>query len=192
MNPRKLTHDEIVTERQKNESHRRSPISILLNDVRSLHNVGSIFRLADGIRAEKIYLCGITGRPPDRTITKTALGAERSVPWEYCTSALQAIHQLQSIGHQMVVLEHTDRSAAYWSPAYQFPVCLIVGNEVCGVDREIVSASNCAIQIPMAGEKNSLNVAMAAGIAAYHLYSRLLQTQQTLNLSANHLSPGGL
>lgn len=170
---KKLTHQEILLERRKNKSLPRNPIVILLNDVRSLHNIGSIFRTADGIRAAKIYLCGISGKPPERSITKTALGAEQIVPWEYRKSALETAKELKSAGFHVVVMEHTNESVLYSDISFQFPVCLIVGNEVTGVDSELIELSDIAIEIPMMGEKNSLNVAVATGIAAYQLLTKI-------------------
>ena len=166
---RKLTHEEILVLRKENKSKERLPISFLLNDIRSLYNVGAVFRVADGIRAEKIYICGITGRPPDRAITKTALGAEATVPWEYHRDARSLILQLKSSGVQIVVLEHATESVSFAEADFKFPACLILGNEVTGVDEVLVELSDQAVEIPMHGEKNSLNVALAAGIVGYHL-----------------------
>lgn len=170
---RKLTHEEILALRKENRSLGRNPVSICLNDVRSLYNVGAIFRVADGIRADKVYLCGITGKPPKRAITKTALGAEANVPWEYHGDAYGLLTNLKSRGHQLVAMEHTDKSADYTEAMFEFPVCLIVGNEVSGIDQNIVSLCDLAIEIPMLGEKNSLNAAVACGVACYQILSNL-------------------
>lgn len=181
---RKLTHEEILAERQKNKHLSRNPVSICLNDVRSLYNVGAIFRVADGIRAEKVYLCGITGKPPHRAITKTALGAESDVPWEYCKSAEELLVRLKSSGYQIVVLEHTDESADYGSAFFSFPVCLVAGNEVSGIDPELLKAADLAIEVPMRGEKNSLNVAVATGIVCYRLVALLERGRNASALDA--------
>jgi len=165
---RKLTHEEILSLRLQNNAKPRNPISICVNDVRSLYNVGSIFRVADGIRAEKVYLCGISGKPPDRAITKTALGAEDSVPWEYHRDITLLLGQLRLGNYQIVALEHTTSCLAYTDFKPEFPICLVVGNEVCGVDSELMTQIDQAIEIPMMGEKNSLNVAVATGIIGYH------------------------
>ena len=164
---RKLSHEEILTLRKENKSKDRHPISFLLNDVRSLYNVGAIFRIADGIHAEKIYLCGITGKPPHRAITKTALGAETVVPWEYHENASTILSDLKVRGVHRVVMEHTTQSIPYFDAPFSFPVCLVVGNEVTGVDLALVELADQAVEIPMHGEKNSLNVAVAAGIVGY-------------------------
>ena len=165
---RKLTHQEILDLRKNNSTRERSPISMCLNDVRSLYNVGAIFRIADGIRAEKVYLCGITGKPPHRSITKAALGAEASVPWEYRKDAVYLLQEIKSSGVQVAVMEHTDQSVDYTEAKWNAPVCLVVGNEVSGVDSEIISLADFAVEIPMLGEKNSLNVAVATAVIAYH------------------------
>lgn len=170
---RKLAHEEILRLREQNQSAKRNPISLLLNDIRSLHNVGAIFRIADGIRAEKIYLCGITGKPPSRMITKTALGAEMSVPWEYHADAFEIASHLKENGTQLIVLEHTDSSVSYVEAKPKAPVCLVIGNEVTGVDENLVSIADLAVELPMMGEKNSLNASVAAGILAYRIAESL-------------------
>lgn len=170
---RKLSHEEILELRGQNQLSKRNPISLLLNDIRSLHNVGAIFRIADGIRAEKIYLCGITGKPPHRMITKTALGAESSVPWEYHRNAVEIANQLKQTGVQLIALEHTDSSMLYSDVKPKTPVCLMIGNEVTGVDANLVALADLAVEIPMLGEKNSLNASVAAGILAYHVAGSL-------------------
>lgn len=178
---KKLTHEEILEVRKKNQSAGRTPIYFLLNDIRSLHNVGAIFRVADGIRAEKIYLCGITGKPPHRMITKTALGAETSVPWEYCADAAEIASKLKKSGVQLIALEHTDSSILYSDAKPHAPACLIIGNEVTGVDQNLVEAADLAVEIPMMGEKNSLNASVAAGILAYRMAESLGFTDHSDN-----------
>ena len=178
---RKLAHQEILGLRETNQSLERNPISICLNDVRSLYNVGAIFRIADGIRASKVYLCGISGKPPDRSITKTALGAEMSVPWEYHPNARELLSELKKSGHQIVAMEQTDESADYTEAKLEFPVCFVVGNEVSGVDSEIVALADLAIQIPMLGEKNSLNVSVAAGIVAYRFLEDYMSRSRSIS-----------
>ena len=170
---RKLTHQEILALREGNRACERNPISICLNDVRSLYNVGAVFRIADGIRASKVYLCGITGKPPHRAITKTALGSEASVPWDYHSDIHDLLSELKTSGHQIAVMEHTDGSVSYTDAKIQSPVCLVVGNEVTGVDRSVVAFADFAVEIPMFGEKNSLNVGVATGIVAYRFLEAL-------------------
>ena len=166
---RKLSHLEIL-ERQKVTSHQtKLPLCVLLNNIRSLLNVGAIFRCADGAGVEKIWLCGITGYPPQSEITKTALGAQDHVPWEYRKEAGSVIKQLKEKDYQIVLLEQTKESIAYQHFRPQRPVCLIIGNEIQGVSDELISYCDAALEIEMVGIKNSLNVAVAFGIVAYHI-----------------------
>lgn len=106
----------------------RQPVRVLLENVRSLYNVGSIFRTSDAAGVEKIYLCGITGKPPRAEINKAALGAEKSVPWEYHQQAIDIIKLLKKEGFKIVVLEHTDQKQKYFQAQYEFPLCLVVGH----------------------------------------------------------------
>jgi tRNA G18 (ribose-2'-O)-methylase SpoU len=150
----------------------RQPIVALLDDIRSLHNVGAIFRTADGAYLDHLYLCGITGTPPRNEIRKTSLGAEESVPWSYHADPLALIQQLRAEGYQIVVLEQTDASRDYRSAVYRFPLCLVIGHEYTGVREDLVAAAELAIEIPMQGSKHSLNVSVAFGIAAYEICRR--------------------
>lgn len=147
----------------------RRPVRVLLDNVRSLYNVGSIFRTSDAAGVEKIYLCGITGKPPRAEIHKAALGAEKSVPWEYFKNPIAIVQQLKAEGHRIVILEHTDEPQLYHQSKYQFPLCLVVGHEIAGVSDEVVALADLAIEIPMFGIKQSLNVAVAYGIAIYEI-----------------------
>lgn len=140
----------------------------MLNNIRSLYNVGSIFRTGDGAGVEKIYLCGITGQPPNEMISKTALGAEEQVEWEYCEDILPLIDRLKNQGYKIVLLEQMDNSRLYEEYLPDSPVCLILGNEIDGITEEIVDYCDDAIEIEMMGLKNSLNVSVAFGIIAYH------------------------
>ena len=170
---RKLSHEELV-QKQKNRDPKKLPVSLILNNIRSLYNVGSIFRTADGVGLEKIWLCGITGIPPDSQISKTALGAEDSVPWEFQTSARQAIEKLRKENYQIVLLEQTAQSIPYQEFKPKGPVCLVVGNEITGVSEDLLPLCDAAIEVEMAGIKNSLNVAVAFGIVAYHIRHQCL------------------
>lgn len=170
---RKLTHDEIAKQRFSLEDltkQPRIPVYVLLDNVRSLYNVGSIFRTSDGARIEKLILCGYTPHPPRKEIDKTALGATASVPWEYIKDPLFAINELKSKGVRICILEHTDKSVPYYEiQNNDFPLCLVVGNEITGISKEIIAAADCAVEIPMFGIKQSLNVAVAFGIAVFEL-----------------------
>lgn len=144
----------------------------LVENVRSLFNVGSIFRSADGAGISKLFLTGITARPPHREIRKTALGAEEHVPWEYHADALQLARRLRRQGVAIVALEETEQSVAFDTAEYTFPLCLVVGNEFRGVTRELIEAADLTVEIPMRGVKESLNVGVAFGIAAYEIMKR--------------------
>lgn len=170
---RKLTHDEISKLRftpKALEREQRFPITVLLDNVRSLYNVGSIFRTSDGARISRLILTGFTPCPPRKEIEKTALGATSTVPWEYIKSPLDATRKLQSQGIRICVLEHTSASVPYDSLTRKdFPICLVVGNEITGVSDEIIQNADMAIDIPMFGMKQSLNVAVAYGITVFEL-----------------------
>ena len=174
---RKLTFEELIASRPNLEQARqlpRYPIYGVVDNVRSLHNVGSIFRTADGAGIQKLYLCGITGTPPKNEIHKTALGAEENVAWEYREHAIDAVKELKQNGVQIVVLEHTDCSDPFQDVEYIFPTCLVVGHEHHGVSEELVALADLAIEIPMYGLKGSLNVSVAFGIAVYEMVRRIL------------------
>jgi 23S rRNA (guanosine2251-2'-O)-methyltransferase len=170
---RKLTHEEISLKRLKADEARiatRLPIYGLLDNIRSLYNVGSMFRSSDGAMVEKLYLCGHTPHPPRKEIDKTALGATGTVPWEYAVNPLEAVTALRSAGIRICVLEQTTNSLPYYDiRKADFPICLVVGNEIAGVSPELVAAADMAIEIPMCGSKQSLNVAVAFGVALYDL-----------------------
>lgn len=148
---------------------RRFPVHVLLDNIRSLYNVGSIFRTSDAAGVEKIYLSGITGKPPRAEIHKSALGAEQTVDWEYFENPQDIIKTLKREGFKIVILEHTDKSQNYYKITYEFPLCLVVGHEITGVSNEIIGLADSAIEIPMFGMKQSLNVAVAYGIAIYEI-----------------------
>lgn len=169
---RKLSHKELKAARpglDELKNSMRYPVAVVCEDIRSLYNVGSLFRTSDGAGIEKLYLCGYTGHPPRPEIDKTALGSVDSVPWEYRPNQFEVIRELKGRGYQIVVLEHTSRSVPYTEAAYEFPVCLVLGNEVKGITDEMVSRSDLAVDIPMHGIKQSLNVTVAYGIVVYHL-----------------------
>ena len=175
---RKLTFNEIF-ERQPNLSElktlERMPIYALAEDIRSMHNVGSLFRTSDGVRLSKLLLSGYTARPLRKEIDKTALGATDSVPWEYYKDPVEAVQKLKKQNVKIVALEHTSESVSYADYRYEFPVCLVVGNEVDGVSQEVISLADAAIEIPMHGIKQSLNVSVAYGIVIYHILDKYLK-----------------
>lgn len=170
---RKLTHDEISINRANlNEIHlvKKLPVYVVLHNIRSNYNVGSIFRTSDGAMIEKLFLCGYTPHPPKKEILKTALGATESVKWEYIRDTKEVIKKLKVQGIKIVALELTDESVSYSNfTEIEFPICLVVGNEISGISQEILDLCDYAIDIPQYGIKQSLNVAVAYGIAIYEL-----------------------
>ncbi|MBI3316564.1 MAG: RNA methyltransferase [Candidatus Omnitrophica bacterium] len=167
----KLTHEELL--RRQAKPFGKYPFCALLNNIRSLYNVGAIFRSADGVGVEKLWLCGITGIPPSSKISKTALGAEKTVPWEYRENAVSLSRELKEMGYQIVLLEQAQGSVSYEEAEIKPPLCLIVGSEISGVNEELLALADQILEIPMVGLKISLNVAVAFGIAAYQIKSTL-------------------
>lgn len=157
------------------KSTEKIPVCILLDNVRSLHNVGSVFRSADSFCVEKIFLTGITGTPPHREIQKTALGATESVHWEYAKSGESVARELRATGYQIVVVEQTTTSMALqqFAPAADTKYCLVFGNEVEGVSDEIIRYADIGIEIPQAGTKHSLNISVCAGIVLWEVFRKL-------------------
>lgn len=151
------------------------PVVVLLDNVRSLHNVGSAFRTADAFRIEKIYLTGITGQPPHREIQKTALGATESVEWEYFISGSEIIQQLKIEGYSIIIVEQTTQSIALqtFEPAPDSKYCLVFGNEVDGVSDDIITFADLAIEIPQSGTKHSLNISVCIGIVIWEISKKL-------------------
>ena len=179
---KKLTHDEIADRRLKTseitEDH-RLPVIALLDSIRSLYNVGSIFRTADGVLLKKLLLSGFTPHPPRKEIEKTALGATLSIPWEYFPTAALALQSAKTAGYKLCCLELTNQSVPYYAiRRNDFPLCLVVGNEISGISKEIVEQCDCALEIPMYGTKQSLNVAVAFGVAVFEL-SRIWREGQS-------------
>ena len=154
---------------------RKFPLTLVLDNVRSLHNVGAAFRTADAFAVEKIWLCGITGRPPHRDITKTALGSTESVAWEYAPSTLEVLHQLKAAGYVLVAVEQTTESVSLSDFALEAgrPYALVMGNEVFGVDDEVLALCDAAVEIPQFGTKHSLNVSVAAGVVLWQFISTM-------------------
>lgn len=147
------------------------PIYGLLDGIRSAWNVGSMFRTADAAGLAGLYLCGVTPTPPRADLEKTALGASRTVPWDYWASSAEALTALRARGIALVALETGERSTPYNQLNLTFPVCFVVGNEVSGLAPEIVAMCDDVAAIPMHGRKRSLNVAVSFGVMAYALRS---------------------
>jgi len=171
-NIRKLTFEEIFNRQpglRALQKLPRLPIYALVENIRSMHNVGSIFRSSDGARISHLYLSGYTAYPPRKEIDKTALGATDSVPWTYKRNPLHVLKELKKKKISIVVVEHTSASLSYAEAEYSFPLCLVFGNEVEGVSQEIINLADRAVELPMLGFKQSLNVSVAYGIVLYHV-----------------------
>lgn len=147
----------------------RCPITLILDNLRSAFNVGSIVRTADCTLVERIYFCGITAHPPHKKLDKTSLGAIPYVPWEYKKHVKEAISELKERGIPIIGLELTSCSQLIWEYVFPLPVGLILGNEALGVSQEALSLADDVVEIPMLGYKNSINVAVALGIALYEI-----------------------
>lgn len=154
---------------QKMRLRKRTPVYALFNNIRSLYNVGAMFRTSDAALVAKIFLTGQTGKPPRKEIDKSALGATDVVPWEYYKDGAKIIRKLKKQKIHIVALEQTSKSISYCSYAYRFPICLVVGNEINGVSSEILDLCDSVIDIPMLGRAKSLNVATAYGIALFEI-----------------------
>jgi 23S rRNA (guanosine2251-2'-O)-methyltransferase len=151
------------------EKIRPLPVSVLLENVRSLYNVGSFFRTADAVALEKLYLTGITGHPPQNMISKTALGAEETVPWEYRATARELIAALSAGGREIVAIETSVHAIDLFDWRPRFPVCVMFGHETDGLTSGTAEMADTHIRIPMLGRKHSLNVASAGSVILYEL-----------------------
>lgn len=151
------------------------PIAIVLDNVRSQNNIGSVFRTGDAFRVEKVVLTGICSTPPNKEIHKTALGAEKSVTWEYFSECLDAVKQLKEEGYTIIAVEQVEDSIKLqdFEVKKDEKYALIFGNEVKGVDEDVVKASNLAIEIPQEGTKHSLNVSVTAGIIMWDFFRKM-------------------
>ncbi|MFV8280188.1 RNA methyltransferase [Christiangramia marina] len=153
----------------------KTPIIIVLDNIRSLNNIGSVFRTADAFLIEKIYLCGITARPPHKDIQKTALGATETVAWEYVEDTLELVTKLQQEGKKVYAIEQAEDAVMLnkFEPLKDQTSAVIFGNEVKGVQQEVVTASDAVIEIPQLGSKHSLNISVSTGVVLWDLFSKL-------------------
>lgn len=153
----------------------KTPIIIILDNIRSLNNIGSVFRTADAFRVQKIYLCGISATPPHKDIQKTALGSTNSVEWIYEKNTIDIVQRLQQKQIQVLAVEQAENATNLHSfiPKKDTTYALVFGNEVKGVDQEVVSASNGVLEIPQIGTKHSLNIAVSCGIVTWDVFSKL-------------------
>ena len=167
----KLKNEELgrlsINEFKSTEKH---SVIIILDNVRSLNNVGSVFRTSDAFLIEEIFLCGVTGTPPNKEIEKTALGATSSVKWSYDSSTLNAVNSLKDKGYKIFSVEQAEKSISLKDFKWQNEkIALVFGNEVYGVEQEVVDASHGVIEIPQAGTKHSLNISVSAGIVLWEI-----------------------
>jgi tRNA G18 (ribose-2'-O)-methylase SpoU len=153
----------------------KTPISIILDDIRSLHNIGSVFRTSDAFLIEKIYLCGITATPPNKEIHKTALGATETVAWEYHKDVLEVITKLKNDGTFVYAIEQVENAVFLdnFQPDATKKYALVFGNEVYGVSLEAIKICDGCIEIPQLGTKHSLNISVSAGIVVWDLFQKL-------------------
>jgi len=173
---RKLSMDELnrVSVGEFNELD-KLPVICVLDNVRSQHNIGSIFRTSDAFRIEELYLCGITATPPNREINKSALGATESVKWKYFADTCLAVKQLKAAGYKVIAIEQAVNSIILedYMPEVGEKTALVFGNEVTGVSESVMEIIDACVEIPQFGTKHSFNVSVSAAIVLYHFYTRL-------------------
>ena len=172
---RKLRNDEL--NRLTPDQYRASPkipVVVVLDNVRSLHNIGSVFRTADAFRVKKIFLCGITATPPHREIHKTALGATDAVPWEYQENTIDVLNRLKNERYRILAVEQTEGAVPLgeMQVSDQQPSAIVFGHEIRGVDQAVVDLSDACIEIPQFGTKHSLNISVAAGIVIWEVFKQ--------------------
>ena len=154
----------------------KDPIIVLLNDVRSLNNIGSIFRTCDAMGVKKMYLCGITAQPPHREIRKTAIGASKSVDWEYEKDASKIVTKYRELGYEIIGVEQTSKSVSLEN--YQLnnkQTLLIFGNEINGVSQKLIDLCDLSLEIPQFGTKHSINISVSVGIVLWNLKKLILE-----------------
>ena len=159
------------------KAQKKLPVAVVLDNVRSMHNIGSIFRTSDGFAVEQICLCGITAQPPHREIEKTALGATQSINWLYFEDTLQAVEHLRNEGYQIIAIEQAQNSIMLndFNPAGDEKYALIFGNEVNGVSDEVMQKIDACIEIPQFGTKHSFNIVVSAGIVLWDFFSKIVR-----------------
>ena len=171
---RKLSMEELnrLSKDQYKEAA-KLPVVVVLDNIRSLSNVGSVFRSADAFRIGELFLCGITACPPHREIHKTALGADETVPWRYFTTTAEACEELRSMGYRIFAVEQVEGSVMLQDFMAEPNMAFILGNEVDGVSDEALPYCDGAVEIPQQGTKHSLNVSVCSGIIMWHLFQQL-------------------
>lgn len=173
---RKLKNSELERLAVKEfKSAKKTPLIVILDNIRSLNNIGSVFRTSDAFLIEKIYLCGITAKPPHKDIHKTALGATDSVDWEHVEDTIKLVKKLQAEGILVASIEQAENSVQLqnFSPSKNKKLAIIFGNEVKGVQQQIVSISDYCIEIPQYGTKHSLNISVSCGVVLWELFNKM-------------------
>ena len=158
----------------------KCPVVVVLDDVRSLNNVGSFFRTCDAFAVEKLFLCGITATPPHRDIHKTALGAELTVPWEYVSDAAEAVRRLRAEGRTVLAVEQAEGAVRLgtWKTGRGGRYALVFGNEVHGVGQTVVDLCDGAVEVPQSGTKHSINVSVCGGVVLWEVYRQWLSDDE--------------
>ncbi|MEK6495175.1 RNA methyltransferase [Myroides odoratimimus] len=173
---RKLANSELDRKNvEEFKASEKTPIIVVLDDVRSLHNIGSVFRTCDAFLVEKVYLCGITATPPNKEIHKTALGATETVEWEYAKDVVEVVKSLKDSGVSVQSVEQVENSVMLndFKISEGTKYALVFGNEVKGVNQEVVNLSDGVIEIPQLGTKHSLNISVSAGIVIWDLFQQM-------------------
>lgn len=157
------------------KSAKKTPLIIVLDNIRSLNNIGSVFRTSDAFLIEKIYLCGITATPPHNDIRKTALGSTETVDWEYVENTFELVKKLQTEGIKIISIEQAENATLLhnFTPQHNTTYALVFGNEVKGVAQHIVDASDVVIEIPQFGTKHSLNISVSCGVVVWDVFSKM-------------------
>ena len=157
------------------KSVEKSPVIIILDNIRSLNNIGSVFRTADAFLVKQIYLCGITAKPPHKDIQKTALGSTKSVNWSYCKTTIEIVNKIRSKEVKVIAIEQTEKATPLqnFMPNKNHTYALVFGNEVKGVSQEVINHCDEVIEIPQFGTKHSLNISVSSGVVLWDLFSKL-------------------
>lgn len=178
MNQRKLKNSELDRLSVEDfKTAKKTPLIVILDNIRSLNNIGSVFRTSDAFLIEKIYLCGITATPPHKDIHKTALGSTDTVAWEYVEDTLSLIEQLKASNIKILSIEQAENATMLdnFIPEPNTTYAIVMGNEVKGVQQDVVSASDTVIEIPQYGTKHSLNISVSCGVVLWDLFCKLKQ-----------------
>lgn len=174
---RKLSMDELGRKTvEEFKAADKTPVVLVLDNIRSMHNVGSVFRTADAFLLQGIVLCGYTPVPPHRDINKTALGATETVEWQYFNTTMEAVKALKNAGYRVMAIEQAENSSMLdrFTPPMEQPLALVFGNEVSGVDAEVMKAVDGCIEIPQSGMKHSLNISVSTGIVVWDIFAKRL------------------